>query len=99
MEIPVTTTTILFIVAIGSVIFNIYHYFKKPQDRQEIDTVKLADKVATLEKEMLEMRQTHITMLEKDVKELNGTIQKLTITVTQLSTVIDERIPKASIVK
>ncbi len=96
MTIPVTTEGVLFIIAIASVLFNIFLYFKKPQDKQEKDSLTLSTRLDTLQREVIELRQTHLATLEKDVKDLNITIQNLGITVAKLSTIIDERIPKGA---
>ncbi len=99
MTIPLTTDSVLFAITVISIVFNVYQYFKKPQDKQELDGIKLTDRVATLEKEINEMRQTHLVAMEKDIKELSGSVQNLSLTVAKLSTIIDERIPKGTFSK
>ncbi len=99
MTIPITTETVLFLIAVLSVIFNIYHFFKKPQDKSEKDVIRLTDEVSQLKKDVIEVREKHLASIEKDVKELTTTINTLSITVTRLSTIIDERIPKGALQK
>lgn len=99
MAIPVTTESILFVIAILSVIFNVYQSFTKPQNTAEKDAIKLADRVTSLENQLIELRGTHIVEMEKEIKSLNASIQDLSKTVIRLSTIIDERIPKATLQK
>jgi hypothetical protein len=96
MTIPITTEGVLFVVTIASVVFAIYQSFKKPQDKQELDNVKLADRISEVERQVIEVRQTHLVAVEKDFKELTTQVQSLALSVTRLSTIIDERIPKVS---
>lgn len=96
MTIPLTTNTILFILTVGSFIFGIYHYFKKPQVDGEKNDIKLEDRIKAVEKELKEVRETHLLAMEKDLKALTDSVNQLSLTVVRLSTIIDERIPKST---
>ncbi len=76
--------------------FVIYDRFSKPQIKADQAGIKLTDRVDTLEKTVIEIREKHLTSVESDLKTLNQTLQKLSETVVRLSTIIDERIPKAN---
>lgn len=97
MTIPFTTDTVLFFITVVSVLYALYERFRKPQDDQKIDGIKLQERLSEVEKDLLEVRKTHLVAMEKDVRDLNTTLQGLTNTVTKLSTIIDERIPKGTI--
>lgn len=97
MEIPITTTGVLFIITIAGTVFGIYHYFKKPQDQSEKNDIKLEDRIKAVEKELYEVKQTHLLAMEKDLKSLTDSVNELSRTVVRLSTIIDERIPKSGI--
>lgn len=99
MNIPITTTGVLFILTIAGAVFGIYHYFKKPQDQSEKDGIKLADRISSVEKELYEVKQTHLLAMEKDLKSLTDSVNELSRTVVRLSTIIDERIPKGTTAK
>lgn len=92
-----TPSNIVFILGIIGTIFTVYNYFKNPQIKTEQDAISLADKVATLEKVVTEIREKHLTSVETDLRNLNTTLQKLSETVVRLSTIIDERIPKSNL--
>jgi uncharacterized protein YpmB len=92
-----TPSNIVFILGIIGTIFTIYSYFKNPQIKTEKDAISLTDKVATLEKTVTEIREKHLATVETDLRNLNTTLQKLSETVVRLSTIIDERIPKANL--
>ncbi len=94
MTIPITTTSVLFAITILGTIFGIYNYFKRPQDKSEKDGIRLSDRVTNIEKELKEVRETHLLAMEKDLKALTDSVHQLSLTVTKLSTVIDERIPR-----
>lgn len=90
-----TTTNVLFAITIIGILFNIYRSYKDPQTSSEKDSIKLTDRVATLELSIKEVREQHLKAVETDLKNLNITLQKLSETVVKLSTIIDERIPRS----
>lgn len=87
---------ILGLITLGSVIFSIYHYFKNPQIKTDQTTLQLNNDVAELRKEIVEIRETHLRNVEKDMKEMTTAINDLSRTVVRLSTIIDERIPRGA---
>lgn len=95
MEGFLTTTNVLFSITIIGVIFSIYRSYKDPQTTSEKDSIKLSDRVNNLENDIREVKEQHLKAIEGDLRTLNVTLQKLSETVVRLSTIIDERIPKA----
>lgn len=87
------------------VVFGIYSYFRTPQIKSDKDTALLKDELSTVrrdmvsmqnnfDKQIIEIKTTHIASVEKDIKDLTATIGKLSIELTRLSTILDERMPK-----
>lgn len=95
--ITISTTTInviLGIIAIFSTVFAVFAYFKNPQIKQDQDKISMQAEIDELKRDIKEVKETHIKNVEQDMKILNKNISDLSITVTRLSTIIDERIPK-----
>lgn len=100
--IEISTTTIALIVGgisiLGS-IFGIFFYFQKPQIALEKRVSTLEDNYKFVMKEMESIRATHLETngaLQKDLKEMTTSVNNLSISVTELKTIINERIPKGS---
>lgn len=91
-----TTQNVLFIIAVITAIFGLYNYFRNPQIKTDQEGIKLYDRISNLEKSVVEIREKHLTSVETDLKLLNTAINDLSKTVVRLSTIIDERIPKAN---
>lgn len=89
-------TFIIGIIAVVSIIINVYKSISKPQVDQDKMTVKLQDDIIHLKKEIFDIKETHLRAVESDVKSLTKAVNDLSITVVKLATIIDERIPKAS---
>jgi hypothetical protein len=85
---------ILTVVAVVGVMFSIYLHFRNPQIKTDQIAIKLREDVDTLTKAITEVKEKHLHAVEQDMKRLTDTINQLSLTVTKLSTVIDERIPK-----
>lgn len=89
-----TFMTFTLLAAVVGIFFNVYLHFRNPQIRTDQAALKLREDVDTLSKSLTEVREKHLVSVEKDLKDLAGTIHSLSLNVTRLSTVIDERIPK-----
>ena len=81
--------------AVG-VVLTVYRSFRDPQIKADGDTSKLRSDLTELGKVVSEIKETHLRSVEKDIKELTTAVNDLSKTVVRLSTIIDERIPKAS---
>lgn len=100
--ITISTTTIALIVGsitIFGAIFGVFFYFQKPQLALEKRVSKLEEEIASCRKENEEIKKLHYEnneSLRKELKEVATALTELSLTVTKLSTIIDERIPKGS---
>lgn len=90
-----TPSNITFGIGIIGVIFTIVNYFRNPQIDGDKKTIQLQDDLKALQKEVSEIKEKHLNTIEADLKELTKTIFALSNNVTRLSTIIDERVPKA----
>src|SRR5687768_13932197 len=96
MEIDQNTITfILGLVAIVSVLFNIYNTFRNPQIKADQTDIKFREELTSLQKTVQEIKETHLRTVEQDIKNLTTAVNELSKTVVRLSTIIDERIPRS----
>lgn len=93
-----TPSNITFSLGILAIIFSVYNSFKNPQIKTDQTTISLREDLNSLSEQVNEIQNKHLTSVEANIKELSKTIFDLSLTVTRLSTIIDERIPKANIV-
>lgn len=91
---PETIPFILSIATMVGVIFTVYLHFRKPQIQTDKEALKLREEFDALKDVVDEVKEKHLRSVEKDLKGLTGTIHELSLTMTRLSTIIDERIPK-----
>ncbi len=87
------TLLVGFLIAIGtlgSMLFAAFKFLQSPNNKND----KLNDKIDNLKKEFDELKETQLKAVQADVKSLTGAVNSLSITVTRLTTIIDERIPK-----
>lgn len=91
-----TVTFFLGIVAVVSVLFNVYNSFRNPQIKADQTDIKFREELDSLKKTVLEIKETHLRTVEQDIKNLTTAVNDLSKTVVRLSTIIDERIPKGS---
>jgi peptidoglycan hydrolase CwlO-like protein len=89
-----TSSNITFGLGILGIIFAVYNSIKNPQIDSDKDIVRLRDDMNSLSEEVSEIKEKHLASVELNIKELASTIHDLSITVTRLSTIIDERIPR-----
>lgn len=87
-------SNIVLLILIISNLFTVFLYFRNPQENLEKKYISLDGKYKELEKEILDIKQTNIIAINKNVADLTSTVNKLEISVAKLSTIIDERIPK-----
>lgn len=94
--ISISSQTIMLYITIGSVVFAIFSYFRNPQIKTDQRNIRFDDRLTSVEKSVVEIREKHLISVEGDLKTLNATLQSLSETVVRLSTIIDERIPKGT---
>ena len=85
---------LLAVFALISILFGLYSYFRNPQITTDKLLLQLQDNYSTLQKQVTEIKETHLKEAEKDIKTLTTAVNDLSKTVIKLSTIIDERIPK-----
>lgn len=88
-----TVSYILGIMGIVTILFTVFNYFRNPQIKTDQHTLKLREDLDSLSEIVYEIKEKHITGVETNIKDLSKTIHDLSLTVTRLSTIIDERIP------
>lgn len=103
-----TPQNIMFILGLLGILFSVYHYFRNPQVASDKKDALLAQQVQWMVeasdrkfKEIQESFQSlllqsnnHIHTVDTKVENLGGTVSGLGNKITELSTIIDERIPK-----
>jgi hypothetical protein len=97
MQGAITFENITFIIALGGVVFGVYHFFRNPdlKNREEILSLKTAlDGYKELNKAVQNLGDNHIHTIEKKVDGAVENISQLRENIVQLRTIIDERIPK-----
>jgi galactokinase len=85
--------------SIVGIAFGIYHFFRNPQITQEKMVCLLDEKFKNhtqLSDQLKTIEQNHLHTIEESIKSHSAQIQSLENRVTQLATIIDERIPKKS---
>lgn len=100
-QITISNLTLIITLIVGvfglfGTIFGIYLYFRNPQIKTDQVTLKLSDDVKDLQKQLTEVKETHLKSVETDIKTLTTAVNDLSRTVIKLSTIIDERIPKGN---
>ena len=110
MESFFTTGNIMFALGIIGVIFSVYNSFKTPQIDSEKKDALLAQQVqwnieanerrfSELQnsiKDAFLLAQNHTHTVQVQVESLTKQINEMNISVTRLSTIINERLPKGS---
>lgn len=94
MDQYLTPGNITFTLGLLGVLFTVYNSFRNPQIKTDQETIGLKSQLQALEKEVKDIRETHLRTLEGEIKSLNTSVNTLSGTVIKLATIIDERIPK-----
>ena len=76
------------------IIFTVYFYFRNPQISTDKILLQLQDNYANMQRQVTEIKETHLKAAENEIKTLTTAVNDLSRTVIKLSTIIDERIPK-----
>lgn len=77
------------------IIFAVYSYFRNPQISTDKVLVTLQENYSNLQKQVTEIKETHLKAAENEIKTLTTAVNDLSKTVIKLSTIIDERIPRS----
>jgi len=96
MDYTAFTQTILNVIYLLGIIFAIYIYFRSPQEKSNLTQAKLSDDIKDLQRQITDVKETHLKSMETDLKTLTNAVNELSKTVVRLSTIIDERIPKGT---
>ena len=108
MESVLTPANVMFTLGILSMIFGIYNYFRTPQIAGDKKDALLAQQVQWQiegnERRFKEMQDSfnalllqsnnHIHTVDTKVENLNATVAEMGQSITKLTTIIEERIPK-----
>lgn len=95
----ITLQNITFAFSIIAILFSAYNSFRKPQIEIDKTSISLRDDVNAIQKQIIEIKETHLRSVEMDVKTLTNAVNELSKTVVKLSTIIDERIPRVNLIK
>ena len=87
---------ILGFLGLMGIIFSVYLSFRNPQIKSDKDVIKVREDLDSLSREVSEIKEKHLASVEANIEKLSSTIHDLALNVTRLSTIIDERIPKAA---
>lgn len=96
MTLP-SESDIVFSITIMATIFAVFKYFRDPQIKTEKKTMATSIELASLKADLTNLKDNHIHTLTEGLKSTNENVVKLTIEVSKLGTIIDERIPKKMI--
>lgn len=93
MESYLTPSNITFVLGLVAILFSVYNSFRKPQIESDKTESLLSQSIARLQLDLTNLRDNHIHTLDQKIEEQNKNINGLSLIVTRLSTIIDERIP------
>ncbi len=108
MESLLTTGNITFVLGIVGILFTVYNYFREPQVKSDKTDALLAQQLQWSEqgtdrrfKDMQDRfdllvaaNQNHLHTVDTKVDALRNDFGKMEQSITRLSTIIEERIPK-----
>lgn len=94
MEPFLTQSNIMFTIGLLSIVFTVYHYFKNPQIAIERREIGVKGELGLLRQDIQNLKDNHIHTLEAKVDGLTIEMTSIKVQMAQLSTIIDERIPK-----
>jgi len=89
---------ILGAVSLLGTVFGVFFYFQKPQIAIEKRVKSLEDELNNTKSDIAEFKKLHFDAndgLQKEFKEMTIAMNNLDKTVVRLSTIIEERIPRA----
>ena len=78
------------------IIFAVYLYFRKPQEKGEMNDAVYAEKFSALEKTVVNLRDNHLHTLDLKIDETNKRVGGVELQVTKIATILEERLPNRS---
>lgn len=94
MQTLLTPSNTMFVVGMLGIIFGVYHYFRNPQIKSDENYLLLSSRYENLEKIVVNIRDNHIHTIDEKLEEQGKDINTLALGVRELTTIINERIPK-----
>lgn len=94
MDISLTSNNILFTITIAGVMFAIYRSYRDPQTSSERTDAVMGVRIDNLQTAMDKILSNHLPHLDAKIEDIHADVSQLKTTVTQLATVIEERIPR-----
>jgi hypothetical protein len=82
------------IVTLIGVVFAVYLAVRKPQERSEITDAEMRKDIIALRVDLINLRDNHVHTLDTKLDVTNKAVQDLSLQLTRLNTIIEERIPK-----
>jgi hypothetical protein len=89
-----TPQNITIAVLLISNLFQIFLYFRNPQENLDKKLLVLGGKHDDLVREVADIKKTNIIEINKNIADLTSTMNDMKIAVAKLSTIIEERLPK-----
>ena len=92
-----TFENITFAIAVGGTLFAIFQFFRKPDIDADKSICLLKEMMTSLQQKndlLLDIQKNHLHSLELTQQCTDKSVQELKISVSNLATIINERIPK-----
>lgn len=92
-----TLENITLIIAIGGATVGVYHFFRNPDIKADKSISLLNQLLKETQKKndsLMEMNKNHIHTLDCKVEDIKTDVQEIKIGLSNVVTIIDERIPK-----
>lgn len=90
----ITPSNITFVVGMIAIMFSVYKSLTNPQVESDKEVIRLREDMDTLHDVVSEIKEKHLASVEANIKELSSSVHELSINVTRLTTIIDERVPR-----
>lgn len=85
-------------ISLITILFVVFLYFKKPQEKSELNDALFSQRIENLSKEMANLRDNHLHSIEiKLDAHIAGQVKNELIVaehLTRLETILEERLPK-----
>lgn len=94
MLIPLTTESILFSLAIGSATFAVYRSFREPDVLADKEIAVMETRLVFIHDSIVKILNNDLPHLDAKIEDIHSDVAQLRVLVTQLATIIEERIPK-----
>jgi hypothetical protein len=85
---------LLAVFGVLGIIFAIYRQFKEPQIKSDKADTLFAIQIKTMQADLVNLRDNHIHSLGLAIEQTNKNVNTLTLEVTKLGTILEERLPR-----